>query len=127
MTYLISLLTYVLINVVDAYTDRRIVVNHKRGAIVYALICAVIAWPLTELTAATWLDVCVLPLITRLAFFDPVFYLLKGKYRGIFFEEVKKINGSWIDDLEKSIGLPVIWARIIYLLIYVLYLIFFYA
>ena len=126
---ILSIFVYIAINVVDAYTDRRIAVNHIRGAIVYGVICAVIAWPLLQWTDARLLDVILLPLLTRAAIFDPVFYLMKGKYRGIFFEEVKKIGGekSIIDNLERKLGLSVFWMRVIYFVLYIAYLIFIYA
>jgi hypothetical protein len=118
---------YIIINVVDAYSDRNRVVNHKRGALIYAAACFIIAIPLLVSHNATWLDVCVFPLITRAAFFDPVLNLIRGK--SILYEGKKKPKGegSFIDELERRIGLSTFWLRIVYLKIYISYVIFIYV
>lgn len=119
-------LVYIIINLIDAYTDRKRVVKHKRGAYIYGAVCFIVSWPLLGLTPATLFDVISLPILTRLAIFDIVRNLFAGKdwlYEG----DKNKPDKSWFDQLESKLNISIFWLRILYIAKYMAYLIFIYA
>lgn len=126
MTLIIVPLVYIIINLIDAYTDRKRVVKHKRGAYIYGAVCFIVAWPLLGLTSASLLDVISLPLLTRLAIFDIVRNLFAGK-NWLYEGDKNKPDKSWFDQLEEKLNVSIFWLRIFYIVKYLSYLIFIYA
>jgi hypothetical protein len=72
-----------------------------------------------------FLPVLVFAFLTRIAFYDPLLAIFRGK--SWLYEGEISWRKSWADRVEHGIGLPT-WAfRIIYLLIYIGYSIYYYA
>jgi len=63
--------------------------------------------------------------LTRLAFYDALLNLFRGKE--LFYEGEIKRKKSWSDWIENKIGFPTWVFRIIYLAAYITYLIIYYA
>lgn len=126
MTWFAPIL-YLIINIVDAWSDRNINVNHRRGALLYATASAIVSIPLLITQNLSWLDVISLPILTRAAFFSPILNIMRGK--SILYTSAKKSKGqgSVIDELERRLGISTFWLRIIYLTAYLAYIIFVYA
>ena len=122
--------------VLDWYKIRRrnININHFRESCWFAFICLVVALIIlgvegfSETIGSGWrafLPLILFPLLTRAAFFDPLLNILLDK--GLLYEPRKKPqgNGSWWDQFERWIGLPVWVYRVVYLAGYLVYLIFY--
>ena len=125
MIYLIPLSFFIIV-AIDAYTDTYRQVKHKRGLFLYALACVFVSIFFLKFTDVNVLWLIGFSLLTRLAAFDPIYNLLRGKpfiYEGM--NEGKK-DKSIIDQIEAWTGLSIFWLRIIYIIIYVGFLIFYF-
>lgn len=113
----------------DAFTDMVNIkegeaINHKRGAIYYLIASLILGAVFLAWSNAPLLDIIVFPVITRMAFFDPLLNVMLGKsfiYEGVY--KTKK-DRSFTDWIEGKIGLSVIWLRVIYLALFIGYLIY---
>ena len=125
MPYCIVPIFYILLNIVDAFTDYKLKdkVKHKRGALIYMTISVVMFFVFGAFAKTTLTDNIVFPVITRLAFFDPL-YLLFIRERLTYEGDKNKPDKSFIDEVEAFLGIPILCLRLIYLLIFVSYLIF---
>lgn len=111
--------------VIDAYTDKKNILNikHLRGAIIYSVVVA-IPYLFFFINAVAWHHLVVIPILTRAAIFDPLLNLMTGNpfnYNG-YKDNPKR---SLIDKIEDSTGLSIFWIRAIYIKLYTSYLTFF--
>lgn len=118
----ITPLVYLIVNIIDAWTDRKRIVKHKRGAYIYAAICLIVAWPLLDFTNVELWDVILFPLLTRAAFFDTARNLF-AKQNWLYEGDKNKIDKSFFDEFEAWLGISTFWLRIIYFVAYIIYLI----
>ncbi len=107
-------------------TDRDKAVDHITGSIFYGIGAVTLFVLLIFTSESQWHELIALPLLTRLALFDPLYNLFIGK--NFFYEGVPKRleDESWWDRQERKSGLPIVAYRIFYLAIYVWYLIVFF-
>jgi hypothetical protein len=107
-------------------TDRDKPIDHSRGSIMYGTAAIILFIILFIFKTFAWHELIALPLLTRLAFFDPLYNLFIGQ--NFFYEGVPKRleDESWWDRQERYLGLPIIVYRLFYLSIYVWYLIIFF-
>lgn len=126
--YILPIL-FVIVVFLDALTDiikirENEKINHKFGALIYFIISLVAGIVFWAWSTATWADIILFPLITRLAFFDPLLNLLLKKpfiYEGV---HKPKEDSSFTDLIEKKTGISVLWLRLIYIILFIGYLIF---
>lgn len=116
---------YILLNIVDAFTDYKLKdkVKHKRGALIYMGISIAMFFVFGAFAKTTMTDNIVYPILTRLAFFDPL-YLLMIRERLTYEGAKNKTDKSFVDWFENLIPIPIIAKRIIYLGLYIGYFIF---
>lgn len=115
--------SFLVINLIDAFTDTHTDVNHRRGAFLYAIACIFLSVAYLKFTDINMWWLVGFSLLTRVASFDPFLNLLRGKpfiYEGI--NEGKK-DKSIVDWIESKLGLSIFWLRIIYIVIYLAFLI----
>jgi hypothetical protein len=127
MTYILPSIYFVLVVAHAWYHDylieeknRRIYGNQKLFEWSFiSLICLCVF--------GSWVDILpliILPIVTRLAFFDIVLNFWRGN-NWLYEGEISKKKSFW-DYIENRIGLPVYVYRIIYLLMYIIYILTFY-
>jgi len=107
----------------DSYQSKKgIYIKHLRESYIYCLLCLVLFFVLGELTTTKILPLILFPLLTRAAFFDPLYNLFTGNH--FLFEGVNKgkKDKSFFDELEARINLPVFVYRFIYFIAYLIYL-----
>lgn len=120
---------YLLLVIAHAYYDsiqikKGIFIKHRRELFYYALACFILFWVL--LSSSSVLPLIMLPLITRLAWFDVALNLFRGKtftYEG---SSKDKRDYSFFDWLESWSNISIFWLRILYVVKYVSFLIFYY-
>lgn len=107
---------------IDAYQIEKkgIYINHFKEGCYYALVCVVVSFVLWKL-GNHWLSLAIFPLITRMAFFDGLLNLFRGKK---FLYEGK---ASLVDRIERAIGLPTWFMRMFYFAAYIVYLIIYFV
>lgn len=132
MEYLIPFI-YFLVVLIDAIINwyliekKNIKINHIAEGFYYSLaslILFIVIFGVTDIRAS---PLIIFPLITRLAFFDPLLLLFRKKplsYEGGIKPEKEK---SLYDRIEKLIGIDIIWLRLIYGLAYITYIIVYYG
>jgi len=118
-------ITFALIVFIDALTDkwRKDKVKHFRGAIVYAIVCGIVGLIFWQVFDERVLDITAFVILTRLAFFDPLYNLLIKQsfvYEG---SKLPKEDISTTDILESLTGISIFWLRISYIAFYIGYLI----
>ena len=118
-------LSYLIIVLVDAWTDRKRKVNHLRGAIIYGVISILVAAVTLILSGGGVLPATIFALLTRAAFFDPARNIFSRKHW--LYEGLNKPtkDKSWIDRVEDWTGIPIIIFRIGYIVAYLIYLFYF--
>lgn len=100
--------------------------SHWPGTFLYTgySILLFIIWG--ELPQTKVIDLIALPVLTRAAFYDPLFNRIIGKswlYEGV---PKPKKKMSLIDRIEKRIGLPVWFYRLFYIAAYLIYVLWIY-
>src|SRR5687767_45302 len=110
-------------------------VNHFRHGIYYGIVCGLISfWFLHEFGWAIGLKIFIMSILVRAAFFDPILNLMRDKpiwYNGSYDSETWAKSSSWLDWLEhkiiKDLGadskMPIIYLKLIYILVWVIYII----
>lgn len=124
MIYFVPFSFFVIV-AIDAYSDTNRSVNHRRGAWLYIFACTLLSALFFFKSDISWYHFIVLSILTRLAFFDIEYNFLMGNsfsYEG----DLNKPDTSWFDKLESKIPLSTFWKRILYLVIYKGYLIFYF-
>lgn len=115
--------SFLVINLIDAFTDTNKEVNHRRGALLYLSACVILSWFYLKFTDVHWYWLAGFSLFTRVALFDIAYNLMNDKpfiYEGS--NEGKK-DKSIVDWIENKLGLSIFWLRIIYIVIYLVFLI----
>lgn len=103
--------------------DRKI--NHIVEGFWYMGICVTIACLLYFVLGVELFPLIVFSVLTRLTFFDPLLLLFRKKPLSYEGGEKPDSEKSIYDRLEKWFGIDVIWLRLIYLILYIGYLIFY--
>lgn len=118
----ITPLTYLALVFIHAYYDSKHIktIDHKAEAAVYIIICALVG--VVFVGKIKVISIILFPLLTRAAFFDPLFNWLIGNhflYEGVYKPKNKRSLFDW---LELKIGLPVFIYRIVYFIIYLIHI-----
>lgn len=108
---------------IDAYQIEKkgIYINHFKEGCYYGLVCAIVSCILYFVLHLPLSPLIVLPLVTRLAFFNPLLNIFRGK----------KLNyigtRSWFDKIETSLNISPSVFIFLFIAIYILYLIIYYG
>ncbi len=114
---------YLVIVAIDAYTDTYRTVKHKRGLFLYALACIFISIVYLKFTDVNIGWLIGFSLFTRLAFFNPVYGLLRGVVNWFTYQgDLKKKDVSLFDKLEAWSGISIFWLRVAYIAKYISFL-----
>jgi len=124
-------ISYLILVAIHAYCDKVRTkndkpVSHGWGSFYYVMasICLLYAYGYWVYPEHPFFpaELFILPILTRAAFFDPLYNKFIGKHW--LFEGVKKSKRleSWFDRLERNIGLPTAVYRLAYLAAYFIYL-----
>lgn len=120
-------ISFLLVVIIDAYTDRKRTVQHKRGLILYTLACVLLSIFFMKFSDVHWYYLVSFSILTRLAVFDPIRNLFAGQ-RFTYEGDLNKEDRSWFDWLESKLPLSVFWKRIFYFIKYAtLLIVYFYA
>jgi hypothetical protein len=110
-------------------------VNHFRHGIYYAIVCTVISlWFSKEFGWVIGLKIFGIGILVRAAFFDPILNIMREKplwYNGSYDKEAWKKGSSWLDWIEHKIihdlghdsKLSIIYLKLIYLIVWLIYII----
>jgi len=119
-------IAYILLNVIHALwhwyriVKKNITIRSTQKTIEYS-VASILAAVVLILFHYPVLPMILFALLTRMAFFDILLNILRGKswlYEG----EIKK-RKSWVDWFENQTGLPIWVLRILYIAVYIGYLI----
>jgi len=123
-------LTYILLNFIHALwhwyliTKKNRLIKSLQKTIEYSVSSILAGVALKAVLGCKLLPLILFCVLTRMAYFDIMLNLLRGKswlYEG----EIKK-RKSWIDWFENQTGLPVAVLRIVYLVAFIVYTIIYY-
>lgn len=123
-------LTYIIINFIHAYWHSYLIKKNRliqsgQKVIEYAGLSALTGAVLIFGFDCPAVPVILFALLTRLAFFDIFLNLLRGK-NWLYEGQIKK-KKSFMDWIENQTGIPIIIFRLLYLVIFVVYLIIYFV
>lgn len=119
-------LVYILINLIQAVWHSYLIKKNRliqsgQKIIEYSIASILAGVILINFPGGKFLPLILFCILTRLAFFDPLLNILRGKpiaYEG----EIKK-KKSFYDWFEDQTGLPTMFLRVVYLAAFLIYLI----